>query len=139
MLAALMIGRISLSLDVCLADDTAVVVILFAKKRAEIGAARSDRIMTQHGKLGFDFWRLHSRAEPASELGKRFFWRPGRREKAEPSIRVNILVTGLGDGRHFRQGLDPLLSGDGQHAQLAGAYLHSHRGVSVQHRRHMLA
>src|SRR5262244_3790262 len=39
MFAALMIGLISLNLDVCLADDTAVVIISFAKKRAEIGAA----------------------------------------------------------------------------------------------------
>jgi hypothetical protein len=75
MFAALMIGRISLSLDVRLANDAAVVVVLFANESAEIGAAHSDRIMTQHGKLRLDFRRPHSCAEPAGELGKPLLWR----------------------------------------------------------------
>jgi len=34
----------SLRLDVCLTNDAAVIIILFAKKRTEICAARPDRI-----------------------------------------------------------------------------------------------
>jgi hypothetical protein len=50
MFVALMIGRISLRLDVRLADDAAVPVIFFANLRGEIRAADADQLVIQVGK-----------------------------------------------------------------------------------------
>jgi hypothetical protein len=56
-----------LQLYVRLADDEAVFVILFAKKCAEICAARSDRMEPLEGKLCPDFRCLHCGGEPIGQ------------------------------------------------------------------------
>jgi hypothetical protein len=86
-----------------------VLLVFVANKSAEIRAAHPDWVMTQHIKPWLDFQRLHGRPELVGKLRKPLFWCPGRGENAEPSIGVNVLVTELGDRRHVRQGVDPLL------------------------------
>ena len=62
----------SLSLDFRRANHAAVVVILFADMRREIGAAQSHGIETLAEELGLDIGCIHCGGEPTSELGDDF-------------------------------------------------------------------
>jgi hypothetical protein len=84
--------RASLCLDVRLADDAAVVVIFFAKKRGKIYATRTDRIEALDDKIRPYLWCLERRAKPARELRDRFLRRFCRRSRPKP---VHILQHAL--------------------------------------------
>src|SRR5438067_7255183 len=62
----------SLRLDVRLANDSAVFVMLFAKKSAEVRAARPNRIEPLGDELRLDLGYLHRRGEPVGQLGDSF-------------------------------------------------------------------
>jgi hypothetical protein len=72
MSAALMIGRISLSLDVRLADDTAVFVELLANEGSELCAAYRGWKEALRDQLRAGFGRLYGCGEPVGQLSNRF-------------------------------------------------------------------
>jgi hypothetical protein len=72
----------SLRLDVCLANDAAVFVTLFANKRAEIRAAHTDRKQPLGDKFFPDFWHL-------SEVDLLY----RSRGRQDPSRRANVGAT----------------------------------------------
>src|SRR5205814_8871330 len=88
----------SFPLDVRVANDAAVFVILFAQISTKFCAARSYGIKHLDHKLLHDFRHLYRRGEPAGNLGDRFLRRFSRRERRIPSVHFMVLVTGLGNG-----------------------------------------
>jgi hypothetical protein len=75
----------SFRLDVQLANDTADVVILDAKKGGEIGAARYGRVQPLGEKLRLDLRCLGCRCEPGGELGDRLLGRFRRCDNSQKS------------------------------------------------------
>src|SRR5262245_40379249 len=65
-------------LNVRLANDAAVLVILFANKNAEVRPAGHGGKQALDHKLSFGVWVLHCGGEPASNFRDGFFRRLGR-------------------------------------------------------------
>src|SRR5215467_9286462 len=82
----------SLRLDIRLADDLAVFVILLAEKGGEICAARPDRKEPLADKLRLELGRLHRRGKPTGKLGGRFLRRLRRRKQPKPIVYFVVLI-----------------------------------------------
>src|SRR5258708_958474 len=93
----------SLRLDVRSTNGTTVFVIFFSDKSTKICPALSRRIEALGLELRADLRNLQCRCEPAGQLRNRFVRRLGWRDDPVPDVDVNVLVAGLGNGRHLRQ------------------------------------
>src|SRR5262249_33494259 len=112
----------SFSLDVRLANKSAVVLILLAKVRGEIRTAHRDHVLSLGRKLRSDLRHTQRRGEPPDQLGEHFVRHLCRRHQNGPKVCFDIGITELKDGGYVRHLLDPLTRHDRERPQLA--YLH---------------
>src|SRR5580700_5169770 len=95
-----------LRLDVGLADDAPVVVILLAKMRAELRSADIDRLHPLGREPRPRLRQLGGFGEPHCELRDHRLRRRRRRQEAVPNLHVEVPQAELADGRHVRQPFD---------------------------------
>src|ERR1700745_1010727 len=91
-------GLLLSPLDIQLANEAAVFLVLFAKVSAKIRAARSNWKEPLSGELRLDLRYLQRRSKPAGELRECVLRRVCRCDHPEPNIRIEVLVAGFDKG-----------------------------------------
>src|SRR5262245_56870299 len=92
-------GRSS-TLDVCLANNPLVVVVLLSKKCAEFGATRANRVESLDDQFFPHVSTLQSRGKPAGESHDGRAWRLRGSKRPAPNVHFVILITVFCDRRH---------------------------------------
>ena len=86
------VSPILVGLNICLANDAAIFVILLSKQSSERCAAQSNRVETLSDKLRPDLGDLHCRSKPAGELRNCLLGRLRWREHAIPELDLPIRI-----------------------------------------------
>src|SRR5262245_26152930 len=122
-LCPILTPRMSLGLDVGVANRARVFLVLAADMGTEVLAACADDLEPLGGELRRDVWCLERGDQHGGELGERVRRRPRGSDDAEECRCLEIPVAGLDEGRHVGQRLDALARGDSERPELAGAQL----------------
>ena len=67
----------SFALEADIANDSPIVLVLFAENSSEIGPTLSASKETERREFLLDLRRLHCGGKPANQLGYHLSWRPG--------------------------------------------------------------